>query len=81
MAIYPVKNIETGETKVVEVSIHEIMDWYDANPLWKRDWSQGCASPAQEGEWKTKLANKNPGWRTILDRVKAAPKSTAKDLY
>lgn len=81
MALYPVKHIETGETKVIDVSVHEIMDWYKDNPEWKRDWSQGCASAANEGEWKHKLVNKNPGWKHILDRVKQAPGATARDLY
>lgn len=63
------------------MSVHEIMDWYKENPEWKRDWSEGCASPADVGEWKNKLINKNPGWKEVLDKVKAHPKSIAKDLY
>lgn len=83
MAQYDVVNKETGETKVIEVSVHEITQWYQDNPDWVRDWSQGCASSLGEfgGEWKSKLANKNPGWKHILDKVKNTPKSQAKDLY
>jgi len=81
MALYDVIHKETGETKVVECSVHDIQQWYEENPDWKRDWSQGCAMAADVGEWKTKLVNKNPGWKTILDKVKNTPKSQAKDLY
>jgi len=83
MAVYDVINTETGETKQIDVSVHDIEQWYLDNPEWKRDWSQGCASGIGEfsGEWKSKLANKNPGWKTILDKVKNTPKSQAKDLY
>lgn len=81
MALYPVIHKETGETKVIDISVHDIMEWYETNPDWKRDWAQGCASPAGEGEWKSKLVNKNPGWKTVLDRVKKAPGSRAQDLY
>lgn len=81
MALFPIKHVETGETKVIDVSVHDIMEWYEANPGWQRDWSQGCASSAEDGEWKSKLANKNPGWKQILDRVKQAPGATARDLY
>jgi hypothetical protein len=81
MAIYPVVHKESGETKEVEMSIHEWDTWKEENPNWTRDWSQGCASPAQEGEWKNKLINKHPGWKTVLDQVKKAPKSNVRDLY
>ena len=83
MAFYPVINTETGETKVIECSVHEITEWYESNPEWERDWSQGGATVAKNGtgEWKTKLANKHSGWKHVLDKVKNAPKSNAKDLY
>ena len=45
MAIYPIIHKETGETKVLEMSVHDITQWYQDNPEWKRDWSQGSASP------------------------------------
>ena len=81
MAKYDVINTETGETKVIDVSVHEITQWYEDNPEWKRDWSQGCAMSTDVGEWKTQLANKHSGWKHILDKVKNTPKSRAKDLY
>ena len=83
MAKFDVINKETGEAKVIDVSVHEIQQWYKDNPEWQRDWSQGCAVSLGEfgGEWKSKLANKHSGWKHILDKVKNTPKSQAKDLY
>jgi len=63
--------------------MHEIMDWYEANPDWERDWSQGSATLSANGvgEWKTKLSNKHAGWKEVLDGVKKTPGSNVKDLY
>ena len=82
MALYDVIHKETGEKKLIKVSVHEIEQWYADNPDWQRDWSEGCASGVSEvGSWKTKLANNHSGWKHILDKVKNTPKSRAKDLY
>ena len=83
MSTYPVKNTVTGEQKEVSMSVHEWDQWKEDNPEWIRDWSDPstCPSPGEVGEWKDKLINKNPGWKTVLDRVKNAPKSRAQNLY
>ncbi len=83
MATYKVINPETGEKKEVVCSVHEIMNWYDENPGWERDWSHGCAAMAELGEWKTTNVKKNPGWKDVLDQVRKVPGNTlAKDnLY
>ena len=81
MALFPIINPDTGEQKTIDVSVHDITQWYEDNKPWKRDWSQGCATPAGEGEWKSKLVNKNPGWKHVLDQVKKLPGSNVKDLY
>jgi len=80
MAIYPIIHKETGETKVVEMSVHEITQWYKNNPEWSRDWSEGCASAADVGEWKDKLIQKHPGWNEVLDRASKAPGSKVKKI-
>lgn len=72
MAIYPIINKETGEKKVIEMSVHDITQWYKDNPDWQRDWSEGCASPGEVGEWKDRLVNKNPGWGEILKKANKA---------
>ena len=81
MAHYPVKHTDTGEEKVVEMSVNDIMQWYDDNPEWKRDWSKGHSLPVDEGEWKNKLVNNHPGWKSVLDGVKNIAGSRARDLY
>jgi hypothetical protein len=60
MAIYPIIHKETGETKVLEMSVHDITQWYQDNPQWSRDWSQGCATPGDDVLGK---AAKAPGSR------------------
>lgn len=80
MAIYPIINKNTGEKKVIEMSVHEITQWYEDNPEWKRDWSEGCASAGELGEWKDKLVQKHPGWNEVLDRASRAPGSRVKKI-
>jgi len=80
MAIYPVYNPETGEKKVIEMSVHDIMDWYENNKPWSRDWSQGCATPGEVGEWKDKLVARNPGWNEVLEKSSRAPGSRVKKI-
>ncbi len=80
MAIYPIIHKETGEKKVVEMSVHDITQWYVENPDWKRDWSEGCATPGELGEWQNKLANKHPGWNDVLDRAGKMPGSKVKKI-
>ncbi len=55
MAFYPIINKTTGERKTIEMSVHEITQWYKDNPEWHRDWSEGCANFGEVGEWKDKL--------------------------
>ena len=74
--IYNVINKNTGERKQVERSIHDIMEWYEENPDWERDWSKGCASIGEVGEWKTKNVKKHPGWKDVLDGVRKTPGNT-----
>ena len=80
---YPVVNKVTGEKKNIERSCDDIMEWYEENPDWERDWHQGVAGIAELGEWKTKNVVKNPGWKDVLDGVRKVPGNTlAKDnLY
>ena len=83
MATYPIIHKETGEQKEVSMSVTDWDQWKEDNPDWIRDWSDPstCPSPGEVGEWKDKLINKNPGWKTVLDRVKNTPKSQARNLY
>jgi hypothetical protein len=80
MAIYPIIHVETGEKRIVEMSVHDIQQWYTDNPEWKRDWSEGCATPGEVGDWRNKLTSKHPSWNTILDRAGKMPGSQVKKL-
>jgi hypothetical protein len=80
MAVYPVYNPETGEKKIIEMSVHEISDWYKNNKPWIRDWSQGCASVGEVGDWQNKLVSKHPDWNTVLDRAGKMPGSKVKKI-
>ena len=85
MATYPVINKETGETKEVVLSITEWDQWKEDNPDWERDWINhgfgGVVADTSLGDWKSKLANRNPGWKQILDQTKKIPGTNLKDLY
>ena len=74
MATYPVKNIETGETKEVIMSVHDWDQWKTDNPQWQRDFSDPttCPGVGEVGEWRDKLVKKHPGWGEVL---KSAEKS------
>ena len=80
MAIYPIKNKETGETKVIEMSVHDITQWYKDNPEWSRDWSQGSARPGEVGDWQNKLISQHPSWNEVLNKASKAPKSLVKKI-
>lgn len=80
MAIYPIISKDTCEKKVIEMSVHDITQWYNDNPEWKRDWSEGCAQPAELGEWKDKLIKSKPGWNDVLGRAQKMPGSTVKKI-
>ena len=80
MAIYPIVHKETGEKKVLELSVHDITEWYQNNPDWKRDWSEGCSSSCELGEWKDRLISKKPGWNDVLGKAAKAPGSRVKKI-
>jgi hypothetical protein len=80
MATYPIIHKDTGEKKVMEMSVHDITQWYTDNPDWKRDWSEGCATPGEVGDWQNKLIAKNPGWNDVLHKASKAPGSRVKKI-
>jgi hypothetical protein len=80
LAIYPIYNPETGEKQVVEMSVNDIMGWYENNKPWIRDWSQGCATPGEVGDWQNKLTSKHPGWNEVLKKAGSVPGSNVKPL-
>ena len=55
MPTYPLKNLKTGETKTLSMTMQKYDQWKKDNPDWDRDWSQGCAGVGEVGEWTEKL--------------------------
>ena len=41
MPTYPLKNLKTGETKTLNMTMQKYDQWKKENPDWDRDWSQG----------------------------------------
>jgi len=81
MAQFDVVNTKTGETKVIDVSVHDITQWYEDNPEWKRDWSQGAASSVgMVGEVYDVLKRTHPGWNDVLAKASKAPGSNVKPI-
>ena len=83
MPTYPVINLKTGEKKELNMSMSEYTKWREENEEWDKDWSEGVGGGGIEcvGEWKTRLANKNPGWKHVLDKAaKLAPQNRS-ELY
>ena len=66
MPTYPVKNLKTGETKEMTMTVAEYTAWKKENPDWDKDWSQGCASAGETGDWRDKMGKSHPGWADIM---------------
>lgn len=62
------------------MSVNDIMGWYENNKPWIRDWSQGCATPGEVGDWQNKLTSKHPGWNEVLKKAGSVPGSNVKPL-
>jgi hypothetical protein len=75
---YPVKNLKTGETKELEMSISQYEEWRKENSDWDKDWQAGVAGVGEVGEWKDKLNKSHPSWNTILDRAGKMPGSNVR---
>ena len=66
MPTYPVKNLKTGETKEMTMTVAEYTAWKEENPDWDKDWSKGCASAGETGDWRDKMGKTHPGWADIM---------------
>ena len=78
MPIYPVINKETGEKKELSMTMLKYDEWRKANPDWDRDWSEGCASAQEVGEFTDKLIQKHPGWNDVLRSASKQPGATVR---
>lgn len=80
MPLYPVINLKTGETQELSMTIANYEQWRKDNPDWDKDWSQGCASAGEVGDWQNKLKKSYPGWNDVLGRAKKMPGSNINTL-
>tara|TARA_B100000427_G_C15204825_1_gene461985 strand:+ start:55 stop:297 length:243 start_codon:yes stop_codon:yes gene_type:complete len=75
MPTYPVKNNKTGEEKELSMSMKAYDTWRKENPDWDKDWSKGCASAGEVGDWRNKT---DGGWNEVLHKVSKAPGANVK---
>ena len=80
MPTYPIKNMKTGETKELMMSMKEYDQWRKDNPDWDKDWNAGCAGIGEVGEWKDKLISRNPGWNDVLYKASKSPGSRVEKI-
>ena len=68
MALYDVKNLKTGETKVLNLSLAKYEEWRENNPDWDKNWQAGIASAVSGvGDYQNKLPQ---GFKDRLNNVK-----------
>tara|TARA_B100001094_G_scaffold28842_1_gene24104 strand:+ start:752 stop:1015 length:264 start_codon:yes stop_codon:yes gene_type:complete len=70
MPTYPVKNLKTGEEKELSMTMASYDEWRKENPDWDKDWSKGCASAGEVGDWRDKMSKTHPGWKDVMGQVK-----------
>ena len=73
MPTYPIKNLKTGETKELVMSMKEYDEFRKDNPDWDKDWSKGCATAGAVGDWRDKMSKTHPGWKDVMTKVKSVP--------
>ena len=83
MPHYPVVNLKTGEKKELHMSMTEYSEWREENEEWDKDWMAGVGGGGVEcvGEWKTRTANKHPGWKHVLDKAAKLAPHNKSQLY
>ena len=76
MPTYPIKNLKTGETKELSMTMKEYDEWRKNNPNWDKDWSKGAAS-AVSGTGDV-YSRTDGGWNEVLSKVSQIPGSNVK---
>ena len=76
MPTYPVKNLKTGETKEIVMTMKQYDQWRKDNPDWDKDWNAGVASTQEMFRWTGAAASS--GWNEVLDRASKQPGSTVR---
>ena len=80
MPTYPVKNLKTGETKEIQMSMTDYDQWRKDNPDWDKDWNAGIANLGEVGEVYDKLRKTHPGWNDVLHKASKAPGSKVRPV-
>ena len=76
MPTYPLKNMKTGETKEIIMSMKEYDQWRKDNPDWDKDWAQGAAGTVSgTGDAYSRC---DGGWNEVLSKVAQVPGSKVK---
>jgi len=70
MPTYPVKNLKTGETKELNLTMANYDQWRKDNPDWDKDWQAGVAGSGEVGDWRDKMSKTHPGWKDVMGQVK-----------
>ena len=65
MPTYPVKNLKTGESKTLSMTMQEYCDWKEANPDWDKDWMAGVGGVTY-GKPK-----QSDGFKEVMSKVQA----------
>ena len=66
MPTYPVKNMKTGETQTLNMSMIKYSEWRDENPDWDKDWMEGVAGTTY-GKPK-----QSDGFKEVMSKVQKA---------
>ena len=70
MPTYPVKNLKTGQTKELSMTMAAYDEWRKENPDWDKDWQAGVAGSGEVGDWRDKMSKTPPGWKDVMGQVK-----------
>jgi hypothetical protein len=80
MPTYPLKNLKTGETKELSMSMVAYDEWRKENPDWDKDWMAGVAAIGEVGEVYDKLKKSHPGWNDVLRKASKMPGSNVRPV-
>ena len=78
MPVYPVKNLETGETKELTLTVANYDQWRKDNPGWDKDWGAGVAAIGEVGDMFAKGEANSSGWNEVLDKASRQPGATVR---
>ena len=81
MPTYPVKNLKTGETKELNLTMANYDQWRKDNPDWDKDWSAGCAGSGEVGDWRDKMSKTHPGWKDVMAGARKADRGFDRNGY